>query len=533
MKKIFTLFLALSAYTAAFAQEHHNHLHPCGTSPQKIEWLQEYQRNPSAFAQYTTQRNQSITYLPLSLHLVGRTDSASIVDLESVMNSFCQLNLDYEASNIQFYIQFPIHYHYNSDWFNHATVREGGAMMLQENIPNTINVYFVASPAGNCGYNLPYAGIAMSAGCLNGHTFAHEMGHALSLPHTFLGWEGGADHTGDITPDFSNPAPTTVTYDYTDFKNERFTNDTLIVDLAYVENVARTGADKNCDFAADGFCDTPADYLAYRWLCSSNNAMSSETQIDPTGVTFQSNGWNIMTYAYDECQVGFSNEQINAMHAFIQTNRQDYIPAQVPNYLPITTQADLLYPAANDTLNAEQPYFVWSAVPNATHYYVEIYREPYTPQFIVGRFIVADTTLSLAQTIPPSIAAFPYAWRVRAFNPSYTCTSFNLPVQFRTKYVPLSIDQLQDNQLSMKIQPNPVHANTGFQFIAESHTAQSGKLQIFNALGQKVFMQNMDLEIGETIYYIEGNIFAGQSGLFFAQWQSNKGEQKTIRLIVE
>ncbi|NJK83013.1 MAG: hypothetical protein HC912_03550 [Saprospiraceae bacterium] len=43
------------------------------------------------------------------------------------------------------------------------------------------------------------------------HTWAHEIGHALSLNHTFYGWEaiGNIDST---TYNFSLPAPENIRY---------------------------------------------------------------------------------------------------------------------------------------------------------------------------------------------------------------------------------------------------------------------------------------------------------------------------------
>ena len=530
MKYFYTVCLVFAAYLSLWAQPHD--LHPCGTMPEKSQWLKEYQRNPALFAADIQLRQQNTTYLPISLHLVGKSDSSALIPLTSVLTSFCQLNEDYAQTNIQFYIQYPIHYHYNDSWYVHNTVYEGGAMMLQENIANTINVYFVSSAAGNCGYNLPYAGVAMASGCLFGHTFAHEIGHALALPHTFLGWEGGQTHTGTVAPDYNTPAPLIVTYDYTDFKDTRWTTDTLIIDSAYVENVARTGNDKNCHFAADGFCDTPADYLAFRWACSANNAQSTQTQIDPTGISFQSDGWNIMSYAHDACQVGFSPEQIAAMHAFIQQNRQDYIPTQTPNYSPIIGTPNLIYPAQNDTIPAENPVFRWNAIPNATHYILEVYREPIDARIIIANTVVQDTFFEVNSVLPLATRSFPYAWRIRPFNAMYTCGNFSDAVQFRT-HTPVNINEVITQDWQMQIHPNPISNASGFHCAIHTTYAQEGQLNIYNSLGQRILMQNMDLHIGENNQYISSSIFNHQKGLFLVQWQGNNGHQKTMPLIVE
>jgi len=533
--KYFYLFFAVSLYASQlWAQDldmhQHQNFHPCGTVGGKSEWLKEYQRN-AAQHQGGLQRSLTTTYLPLSLHLVGRSDSGGVVSLENVLASFCQLNLDFANANIQFYIEFPIHYHYNTAWYSHPEVTIGGQMMLQENIANTINVYFVSSPAGNCGYNLPYAGIAMNNGCLGGHTFAHEMGHALGMPHTFLGWEGGQSWDGSVPPDYTQPAPVTVTYNYTDFKDTIWT-DTLIIDTAFVETVPRTGAQSNCHIAADGFCDTEADYLAFRWNCSAANPISSQQQIDPNGIAFYSNGENIMSYALDDCQVSFSNEQIAAMNAFIVANRQSYLGNQNPNNSPITSSATHISPAAGATPPENNVVFTWSSVPNATHYYLEVYREPYAVNTIISRQLLTDTSYVFPTILAPRPSIFPYAWRVRALNQGYACTWFSTATNFNT-VLPSSVENLGENSnFAIEIRPNPAARNADIQLSANMPQPTAGSLRIINALGQQIWQQNMIFEQGNSVYNIALADLSAQSGLYFVQWQSQDGKIRWARQII-
>ena len=114
------------------------------------------------------------------------------------------------------------------------------------------------------------------------------MGHNLSIQHPFLGWEGN-------TFDYSLPTPTEVYYDYTYFQDTLIL-DTLIIDTAFVELMDGS----NCTFAADGFCDTPPDYLSNRWQCKPDS-QSIILQKDPNGVDFYSDGINFMSYAFNVC----------------------------------------------------------------------------------------------------------------------------------------------------------------------------------------------------------------------------------------
>jgi len=72
-----------------------------------------------------------------------------------------------------------------SEMYNHASTTDAAFQMFDLNIPNTINCYIVDFAAENCGYNLPYAGVVLDKDCLfpDDHTWAHEIGHNLSLPH--------------------------------------------------------------------------------------------------------------------------------------------------------------------------------------------------------------------------------------------------------------------------------------------------------------------------------------------------------------
>ncbi|MEY4905118.1 MAG: hypothetical protein RLZZ292_2933, partial [Bacteroidota bacterium] len=231
----------------------------CGTMPSKAAWWADFQR---ARTEGTLRGGDSIIYIPMTIHLLGSDADKGYMTTKPLLDALCQLNKDFETTKIQFYVQGEWHKIAKTAWDNHKTVKEGATMMFANNVPNTLNIYVLTSPAGNCGYNLPYAGIALNRGCITGgkHTWAHEMGHALSLNHPFLGWEGNK-------LDYAKPAPKKLTYDYTDFKEVYFPNDTLIIDTAYVELMDTS----NCIAAADGFCDTRPDYLNYRWECDVQN----------------------------------------------------------------------------------------------------------------------------------------------------------------------------------------------------------------------------------------------------------------------
>lgn len=425
---------------ATTAGLHAQELRPCGNTGGASPWLKRYQRNPDAWRK----ANDTLLFVPLTVHLAGSDEGFGYFPLVGLLNALCQLNADFSQANIQFFLDGPIRFLPNSAWDSHSTILQGAAMMFANNVPNTLNCYIVTDAAGNCGYNLPYAGIALAKSCsgAGSHTWAHEAGHALGLPHPFLGWEGGVRYDNSVPPDFSNPAPEFVTYDYTLFKDTLLL-DTLIIDTAWVERVDGS----NCHFAADGFCDTSPDYLAARWNCNANR-QSPQTQLDPDGIMFRSDGTLIMGYANDACQTRFTDEQTAAMRAFLLDRRPQWVSAQPPQP-PLPNAAALTSPVQGQPSPHNGTVLRWTAVPNATQYVVHLSRLVnfgVRDEFLV----VNDTMLALGELLPNRT----YHWRVRAFNAYHFCSSWSQAATFNT-FLSTLANEPEKRSLPV-VFPNPV-----------------------------------------------------------------------------
>jgi len=312
MKHLLSIIFSLSVFS--LIGQHDHGLKPCGSAPHKSEWLKKYQKHKADYPD----KVEGEIFVPLNVALVGTDVGTGRFSESTLLESMCTLNQDFSETEIQFYLE-ELRTIDDTEFFEHQEILVGAEKMFEYNSDQAINCYVVGNPAGNCGYNLPYAGIALSNSCTNpsDHTWAHELGHAFSLPHPFLGWEGGAGYDGVPQQDWTEPAPEYVLYDYTLFKDTLIL-DTLIIDTAYVELVDGS----NCDIAADGFCDTAPDYHAYRWPCTSNNE-SFNTQIDPNGATFRSDATLFMSYGLDACASRFSNEQSLAMRANLEEEDAD------------------------------------------------------------------------------------------------------------------------------------------------------------------------------------------------------------------
>lgn len=464
MRFLLSGFVALICLPTLFAQE----LSPCGTVPHKSEWLTNFQKGGIDL----TQRPVDFR-IAVNAHLLGN-DAGAIFKYDRMLETLGALERDYDSTGIGFVVNLPIDTLRSTIYNSHDDVLQGADMMFANNKPDALNIYFLSNPAGNCGYNLPYAGIAMSNNCsgITGKTISHEVGHALSLPHPFLGWEGGQTDDGSTPPVYSSPAPRTVTYDYTYFQSTLI-RDTTIIDTAQVELVART----NCYDAADGFCDTPADYVAARWTCDSDGE-SPVSQTDPDGVQFKSDGTLIMGYADRDCQARFTDEQKAAMQGFAQAERSSWVRTAFDTNL-VRGFAEIEVDADDITPNGDELTFV--GVGNATHYYIKI-----SASRALTNLIVDTVVTGLSVPLPASIfeADKTYYVRIYAFNDH----SFRAGISPRMEFmIPEGVSNTTSTVVSrISVSPNPVLAGATIEFPFRKDITQ---VQWYDARGALVTNQ--------------------------------------------
>ncbi len=290
--------------------------------------------------------------LPIALHLVANDQGVGRHSMELAMRNICDLNDIYEDVGLYFWVQWPIDYINNSNYYVHS-FQDGSIMMYQNNRSSVLNVYVVSDPSGNCGYYSPSRdAIALAKSCagIGEMTFAHEMGHLLNLPHTFSGWEHGQ------TP--SNP-----------------------------ELVTR-GAGSNCNYRGDHFCDTEADYLSNRWSCPYNG-----TKLDANGDAYHPDSSLIMNYSSDNCQSRFSSQQKGVMIS----NKNSRWNSLIHNYPARVDQFDTAFiQNITDTLYNNR-LIEWNAVPGATAYYIQLSPSTSTSYVLSDTLVYNTTQLTLPE----------------------------------------------------------------------------------------------------------------------------------------
>lgn len=484
---LFFALLLIFSDSNIFAQNKKD-LHPCGTVSHRSDWLKNYQRNPHL---YQTE-NDTVLYVPLTIHLVGSDNGTGHFQFDNVMNALCILNEDFEQVNMHFFVEGDIKYINNSAWNNHDSVLDGAEMMFANNVENTLNCYFVSDPAGNCGYNLPYAGMAMAKSCagIGDHTWSHEMGHALSLPHPFLGWEGGVSHDGSVQHSYNDPAPETVLFNYTYFK-DTLIMDTVIIDTAYVEKTDGS----NCHFAADGFCDTKPDYLSSRWPCGSDS-LSNTVQTDPDTVQFVSDGKLIMSYSFDSCVDGFSDEQIGAMRANLQEEKANVLYNQTPVPAPEGPPV-VLWPLTDDLVPFEDVTLEWEPVVGTEGYFVHVFRILGASSIPIDEYHTTETFVNIGDLTNLK----EYAWEVTAYNNHHYCPVYSERQRFETTDVS-AVGGIPDIS-GFSVFPTLIQDDFRVQIRLNSEKTEELTLRVYDLTGRNVFEQNQMIMTGKNEFSVD------------------------------
>ena len=475
MKFNLIVLLFIIGNISLFSQKPAEELGFCGTQAdlQSEKWLDDF-----LSGKIITFTPDEIIWVPMTTHIVNPSNGKASYSEYNVLNAMCKLNENFSEVGIQFY-HSSFEYIFEDKYYDHD-YNDGQKMMKANNINGTINTYFVNDPAGNCGYFSPSgAAVAVAFGCAGkgDDTWAHEIGHYLSLPHTFRGWEGEDYKQGTVAPNYVN--------------NRK-------VELA--EN------DPDCDNSGDKFCDTPADYLSFRWSCN-DNMESPILQMDPDSTTFRSDGTYFMSYADSDCMDRFSPLQIDAMVANLQNQKPNQIDQSFSPSFVNTEDTTPLFPTDNDVVSTSNVTLEWNEIGNAIYYYLEVSTFEGFHFYKVREFV-----LGTSFEIEGLVNNKTYYWRLTPYGKSDFCNERTPTFSFQTSLAPTNTKDFQENMF--EVYPNPSSGN----FKIKINGQNEGSIQIMDTYGRTIRSFNTNNNTGSIDEILP-------SGIYFVKFETSSSKQ--------
>ncbi len=470
------VLLPLMFFTlSTFAQNY------CGYTEGRSEWLQEIQRDVLPYVDFD--RDEDFYVIPAILHITGEDDGTDYYARSLVDDFFVRMNEKLMQCNIQLFIQ-SYHYIPNSDFHNHADYSTGRRMMSQNNEDRVINIYVNKDAAGNCGYYTPgQDAVSLNYSCLPEpeQTAPHEIGHMLSLPHTFSGWEGR-------TYDPTEPTPTQI-------------------GGSLVEHLNRD----NCTLEGDGFCDTEPDYISDRWSCTSEH-LSRQIYKDPEDSTFKVNGEYIMGYSFGDCGGIFTEMQCAAMQLNIDEFRSDYISQTRPytDLIPFG-KIQLVSPASLEEVDVKNVLLKWRAIENVDYYHLLVSKNLDFDQLVMD-VKIQDTSM----LIPNLEITRGYFWKVGAWaahSPSITESSYR--IFFPRTNVGIEDEYFEDAKLSVIAQELLVEGG--------SNTLEDVSIFIYNMQGQELQKHYVQGKVDRIILPLNPVVLAHLPNRLIVRMRDNNG----------
>lgn len=503
MKKIFTLlFFLVVSTTILFGQQ------PCGTI---FDETAQEKFFSIPYTLRTNNTNSEVRYeIPIQVFMFRLNANNIVFPKSSFDIALCELNDAFDSLNIYFYLSDSVQYITDPAAGIVANFADARNMASTYNVPNRVNVYIGdISGTGACGFAWypgtgprsngqlnTEGGMFLSPGCIGrgSKTWAHEFGHYLFLPHPFDG----------------------TSRDPQGVNSERVTRN---------NNEVAPRLSSNCQNAGDGFCDTPADFLGFRFNCNTFNI----TQTDINGDLFQPNVNLIMGYASDFCMTSWSQEQIATMRFTIPNLRPYLLNQPAPaGRTKITQNTQLLLPADSVTLPHNNVQVTFKAVPNATRYLVQFNRSLNFNASIRFDTVVTDTTFLIASNrLLPNNR---YHWRVQGINDSYVCGPFSNPRLLFTDVL-LNTISFENITNSWQVRPTIIQQAIFKLQVITSNQLWPNQFSLYDMQGKLVYQTRLT-DIANEMNVTEILLPHLDAGMYFVRL-NNKDIYKSYKIVVQ
>ena len=515
-----SLLLTLLAFTGLFAEASAQAQGWCGTTGEAIKLITErLLANKEAYQQSPVQFRNTV-YVPVTFHLVGRTDGSGVISRRRVMEQFCTLNEDFAEVGIQFYIKDELNYIFNTAVFtNHQNTLNSIMALNRDNgsvnifIPESANQGNAPGPSVVLGYNDPNPTrdwLVMSKAEIRkgGSTLSHEMGHWFSLLHPFNGWDSEpydqAEHGNPVTLTTA-PSPSLAPPN----------------NFIPVEFVDRT----NCDVSGDFLCDTPPDYnFGLGWPNCNYNAGT----MDPNGEVIDVAEGLYMGYFLncDRDEYFFSEDQKAMMIQDYNSGSRAYIrTGHIPNLTEYNEAPALVAPADDEQLGFYNAVsFDWEDTPGADFYLLEVANvNSFQEQLVVYENFIYGSS----KVVEGLQANKTYYWRVTPMSAYRTCAPISGIFKFQTGVaVNTTSNELAER---FSVMPNPLNSSQTLTVSLNANSGFTGSFSVTNLMGQQVrAVERRDFPAGESTF--ELSLAGLQAGLYLVHLDTGKG--KLVQKIV-
>lgn len=443
-------------------------------------------------------------FVPITWHLIGRTDGTGKVSYKKILDQMCRLNEDFADVGFVFYVKDFNQINSTSIYNNHRIAvngvlrnqRDDGAINIF--VPNNANVDEDDIGVTLGYYDPPRDWLVMRRDEVDGisSTLTHEIGHFFSLPHPHRGWDAEPYQGDGNAPSFSPGGQLTELVD-----------------------------GSNCEDAGDRICDTPPDYnLGFGWP----NCNYTGGAKDPNGEELDPQEINYMGYFLNCTRDDyiFSPMQSEIMQTDYQRADRAYIRSNFTPNAALVGESATVKPAVAEVLPSfDQIRFEWTAAANTETYLLEIDRLPTFALSPIRVLIDGETSYLLEDALE---AGKKYYWRVYTFSQGDYCAERSNSSNFVTGLVS-NVEQIEAVE-HFRVFPNPVSSQQELVIDMQSTERLTADILITDLTGRTLQrMDNQRIDTGAN--QIALNINQLTSGVYNVTVVSEQGI-KNQRVVV-